>query len=544
MITRRLFLVGAGTATALAAAGCTAGTDQPPAPAGDTAPPRVDPNRHQVTASTPAGDLVVPAEPLAASRALLAASTAVVVYAAPAASATPSASASARATASPRPSASPGRTASASPAPTTPAPTPTSTAQPGELEVAASKVAHELGIPALPDGPELAAELERLQTRVVIAYGDVRNAGGREIVPGPATAAEVKLDGLPAKARAADVLPLAGVPLSPAVDATVAAAGLRPPLVLGGPHPGSTGESTQAVKEHRGPVVGIGSGFGTVGQFGGQIAVTREATKQLPGGGIAPFPVHHMIALYGHPETPALGMMGEQPPAQAVERLRKLVDEYKRLMPDQQVMGSFEIITTVASASAGADGDYSYETSIDKIMPWVEAAEANDIYVVLDLQPGRTHFVEQAKRYTQLLERPWVGLALDPEWRLRPDGKHLVDVGQVGVDEVNEVGTWLADFVAERKLPPKVLTLHQFQTRMITDRHRLDVSRPEIQYLVHVDGQGGQGAKQSTWEMIRRGLPAHTYLGWKNFEDEDKPMLTPAQTVQQVRPMPHFISYQ
>jgi hypothetical protein len=177
-------------------------------------------------------------------------------------------------------------------------------------------------------------------------------------------------------------------------------------------------------------------------------------------------------------------------------------------------------------------------------MPWVEAAEANDIYVVLDLQPGRTGFLEQAKRYEELLLRPTVGLALDPEWRLKPDQKHLRQIGQVHIDEVNEVGAWLADLVAEHELPPKVLTLHQFQTRMIIDRARLDTSRPEVQYLVHVDGQGGQGAKQGTWSVIRRDLPPRVWLGWKNFEDEDIPMLTPKQTVEQVHPTPHFISYQ
>ena len=207
-------------------------------------------------------------------------------------------------------------------------------------------------------------------------------------------------------------------------------------------------------------------------------------------------------------------------------------------------MGSFEIITTVASSSATDDGDYSYETPIDLLMPWIEAAEANDIYVVLDLQPGRTHFLEQAKRYEELLKRPWVGLALDPEWRLGENERHLRQIGQVQVDEVNEVGAWLADLVATHKLPPKVLTLHQFQTRMIVDRERLDTSRPEVQYLVHVDGQGPQGSKQGTWGVIKRDLPAHTWLGWKNFEDEDTPMLTPRQTVEQVEPFPQFISYQ
>ena len=48
---------------------------------------------------------------------------------------------------------------------------------------------------------------------------------------------------------------------------------------------------------------------------------------------------------------------------------------------------------------------------------------------------------------------PYVGLALDPEWRLAPDQVHLRQIGSVGVDEVNGVVAWLADFTAQRAPP-------------------------------------------------------------------------------------------
>lgn len=498
VISRRNLLAGAATGSALLVVGCAVEPPGPrePLPPGATETPRLDPNRHHVLTRTPSADTVVGAGPdgaLAASRALLAMSTAVVVVGGD-----------------------------------------------GPHDAAAS-LAGELGIPAFADSPELGAELDRLQTRTVIAFGTPEHVAGREVVPAPETAAELDLPGLPAEVGPPPVLAVHTDALDPLVNATLRAANLQPALEAD--HPGMSAESTARVKAHEGPLLGIGEGFGTDERFAAQVRATRTH-PELPGGGIVPFPIHHMIALYGHPETAALGMMGEQPPAAAVERLNKLLDEYRAHMPDQTVMGSFEIIATVASAQAGDDGDYSYETPISVLMPWIEAAEANDIYVVLDLQPGRTDFLTQAKRYEELLRRPYVGLALDPEWRLKPNQRHLRQIGQVHVDEVNEVGAWLADLVTEHNLPPKVLTLHQFQTRMILERERLDTSRPEVQYLVHVDGQGAQGAKQATWKVIQRDLPANTYLGWKNFEDEDIPMLTPKQTVEQVHPTPHFVSYQ
>lgn len=255
-----------------------------------------------------------------------------------------------------------------------------------------------------------------------------------------------------------------------------------------------------------------------------------------------PFPGRHMIALYGHPWGGSLGMLGEQSPEESVARLQDLVAEYEAVA-DDPVQGCFEIITTVASSSAGADGDYSNETPIEDLLPLIEAAEANDIHVVLDLQPGYTDFLTQAKLYEELLRRPTVSLALDPEWRLEPPQRHMTVIGQVQIEEVNEVAAWLADLVAEHGLPPKLLILHQFQLRMIVNRDQLDTSRPEIQFLMHADGHGTHAQKLETWNALRQGLPKYVRLGWKNFEDEDSPMMTPAETMA-IEPRPDFVSYQ
>ena len=497
MFSRRLALTGAAASVLLV--GCTASPPAPPV-AGASDTPRADPRRHQVIARLPERDVALPVGPHAgieASRALLAVATAVVVV---------------------------------------------DPASPAERVALGAQAARALGLPLLESGPELAAELDRLQTRTVVSYAPDAAVGGREVVAGPDDPATLSIDGLPVRAQAPATLVFAVAEPSPALEATLAAAGLTA-TALPYPHPGATAASTKAVREHPGPVVALGGRFGTDATLAAAVAAARTV-PELPGGGIVPFPRRRMVALYGHPATGSLGMMGEQPPAQAVARVQRLAAEYQELLPDDQVIGAFEIITTVASGSATSDGDYSYETPVADLLPWIEAAEAAGLYVVLDLQPGRTDFLTQAQRYSELLRRPYVGLALDPEWRLKPNEKHLVSVGQVGVDEVNRVGTWLADLVRDHRLPPKVLTLHQFQVRMVTERARLDTSRPEIQWLVHVDGQGGQAAKQATWSVLQKGLPEHVFLGWKNFEHEDLPMLTPRQTVDQVKPTPHFISYQ
>ena len=265
---------------------------------------------------------------------------------------------------------------------------------------------------------------------------------------------------------------------------------------------------------------------------------------ELPGGGMYLFDAgfdRRLVAMYGHPSTSGLGVLGEQGIDEGVERLRSIAEGYDA--DGSVVLPTFEIIATVASASAGGDGDYSAETARDDIRPWVEAAAANDMYVVLDLQPGRTDFLTQAKMYEEFLRLPHVGLAIDPEWRLRPNEVHLRQIGTVDAAEINQVVVWLAGVVRDKGLPQKLLILHQFRHSMITNRDQVETP-PELAVVVHMDGQGPLGSKYETWDALTGQPDADQFhWGWKNFYDEDSPMATPEQVLA-LTPNLVFVSFQ
>ncbi len=265
---------------------------------------------------------------------------------------------------------------------------------------------------------------------------------------------------------------------------------------------------------------------------------------QLPGGGLLLFGGafdRRLVAMYGHPLIPGLGVLGEQSPEEGVERLRSIAEGYDA--DGSVVLPTFEIITTLASARAGDDGDYSAETARNEIRPWIETAAANDLYVVLDLQPGRTDFLTQAKIYEEFLRLPHVGLALDPEWRLKPDQVHLRQIGTVDAAEVNQVVEWLAGIVREEALPQKLLIVHQFRVEMITDRDQIETP-PEVAVLIQMDGQGPIIAKHITWNLLTGMADADRFhWGWKNFYDEDEPTAT-AEQVLALAPNPVFVSFQ
>ena len=273
-----------------------------------------------------------------------------------------------------------------------------------------------------------------------------------------------------------------------------------------------------------------------------QIEVLADG-RELPGGGLLLFPGRRIVAFYGNPLTTDLGVLGEQGPQETIDRMTPIAQEYAE--PGIVIVPSFEIIATVAAGQAGADNNYSNEMELDLIRPWIEIAREQGIYVLLDLQPGRTDFLTQAKIYDEFLREPHVGLALDPEWRLGPDEVHLVQVGSVSAAEINTVVEYLAEMVREEHLPQKMLLLHQFRFGMIPDRENI-VTTPELATVFQMDGQGRISDKYATWNNLTRDTEQYDWWwGWKNFYDEDIPgPITPEEVLTTLDPSVVYVSYQ
>ncbi len=329
--------------------------------------------------------------------------------------------------------------------------------------------------------------------------------------------------------------------LAEVATAVLAAAGV-PAVELTSTDPRSSEANLKAVADvEPAQVIGVGAGFGPRARFGQRVATAATGVR-LPGGGQKVFTGKRYVALYGHPLSAALGVLGEQDPQAAVERAKAQAAAYEPYV-EEKVIPAFEIIATVASGSQGKDGNYSNEWSVDVLRPLVQAAAESGLYVVLDLQSGRSDFLTQAKLYEELLLLPHVGLAMDPEWRLTPEQLPMEQIGSVSAAEINEAMAWLAELTAENDLPQKMVLLHQFRTDMITERETLDLSHDELAVVLQMDGDGTLGQKQDTWNALLANAPRGLRFGWKNFYDEDEPTPSPATTMSQ-EPTPWWVSYQ
>ena len=200
----------------------------------------------------------------------------------------------------------------------------------------------------------------------------------------------------------------------------------------------------------------------------------------------------------------------------------------------------YELIVTVADASAGPDGSYSHDIARSAVEPYLRLAHRVGALVVLDIQPGRSPFLPVVRHWAWALRDPAVGLALDPEWRMHGREVPGRTVGWVDAGEVNAVSGWLTGLQARDHLPEKLFVLHQFRTDMLRDADRIR-ARPGLAMVQHVDGFGTPGQKLDTYRAVAR--PGQFRMGFKLFYDEDVHRMSAAD-VRRIRPKVRFVSFQ
>ena len=294
-------------------------------------------------------------------------------------------------------------------------------------------------------------------------------------------------------------------------------------------------------------VVVVTGAFGGDRGSGGESPLAKLSDKpakpkpppELPRGGRRIFPRYRVVGFYGAPQDDALGALGIGSPAQMAARLRKQALPYRGR--GRRVLPAFELIAVVASGAPGDDGSYSYRQSAKVIDRYLAAARKEKALLVLDVQPGRANFMREVKRLRPWLEQPDVSLALDPEWRVGAGQIPGKVIGTVGADEVNRVTRYVRGIVRRRKLPQKLLLIHQFTDEMIQQKERLLRPR-ELAVTINVDGFGGQPdkiAKYQGFATSARGF----HHGFKLFYEEDTNLMTPKQ-VQRMRPRPEVIVYE
>jgi hypothetical protein len=262
------------------------------------------------------------------------------------------------------------------------------------------------------------------------------------------------------------------------------------------------------------------------------------ATRRLPG---SLLPGCRIVAYYGNPMSKRMGILGEIKPDSMLARLAKQAAAYAAVDSGRPVLPALELIATVAQAGPGKSGLYRArmpDTLIARVMGW---AEAHHYLVILDIQTGRSTMAAELVPLMKYLARPYVHLALDPEFSIGTKKIPGKVIGRIDAADVNAVSSVLANLVDSLKLPPKMLIVHRFTTPMLSNHHKIKLD-PRVQIVIDMDGFGAPHLKYGSYKAYVHDRPVQ-FAGFKIFYKNDKPMLTPQQVVE-MDPVPLFVMYQ
>lgn len=261
---------------------------------------------------------------------------------------------------------------------------------------------------------------------------------------------------------------------------------------------------------------------------------------RLPLGGRTILPRFRVVAYYGGPDGPTLGILGSEPPGRIADEIAHQADRYRRF--GRPVQPAMELIADVAQASPGPDGDYSAQIPAADIRRYLTVAHAHHMLLILDVQPGSGSFLRDVRALRPFLLDPSVSIALDPEWKVAPGeapGGGLI--GSTSARAVNAVGRYVSRLVQDNELPDKLLIVHEFTVTMLPHRKRIE-QYPGLELTFHADGEGAPDAKVAVYRQLAfPGPPIGS--GFKVFFTEDTRVMSPAE-VMALRPRPDIVTYQ
>ena len=135
-----------------------------------------------------------------------------------------------------------------------------------------------------------------------------------------------------------------------------------------------------------------------------------------------PLKDHRLVSYYGHPWSDQMGVLGEyQDPQQMVDVLKEQAAAYTAIDPDLPAIPTIELIASVAQPTPGPDGLYLNRTPSggDRgVRP--ACGSQRRCCCLLDVQIGYSTVAAEVEALRPFLERPYVHLALDPEYDMAP----------------------------------------------------------------------------------------------------------------------------
>jgi len=251
---------------------------------------------------------------------------------------------------------------------------------------------------------------------------------------------------------------------------------------------------------------------------------------------------NQILAFYGKPDSRRMGILGEY----SKEDLALLLDAYAKLYDQQNagqgVVPAFYLIY----GTCWPEGEIGYLRD-QVVEDYIEFARQRGMLVFVDHQIGKYTVAEAVKRLLPWLKYPNVHIALDPEWRTESPMKVI---GGVQAEEINAAQEAMSEYMKAQGIAGvKMLVVHQFQERMISDRERVRADYDGVLLVHTADGFGAPALKRYAYNSNARAgnMPLKGFKLFFKTDLEgagyDEPLLLPAEVLA-LEPRPSLIIYQ
>ena len=265
-----------------------------------------------------------------------------------------------------------------------------------------------------------------------------------------------------------------------------------------------------------------------------------KGPEPLPG---SILPAKRIVAFYGNPKSRRMGILGEFDPEEMLRKLDAEVAAWNRVDPTHPVQPALHLIVLVADATPGPSGKYRTRhdsAMIEKVYGW---ARSRNALLFVDLQVGQSTLQAELPWIEKFLVRPDVHLGIDPEFSMKKGGIPGRRVGTYDAADINYASRFLAGLVTRHKLPPKILVVHRFTPRGVTNAAKIALD-PRVQVVMHMDGFGPPWMKRDTYWRDIKSEPVQ-FTGWKQFTKakNDRPP-TPRGDILRLWPVPLYIQIQ
>ena len=258
------------------------------------------------------------------------------------------------------------------------------------------------------------------------------------------------------------------------------------------------------------------------------------------------FPANRVVAFYGNPLVKKMGVLGEYPKDEMLAKLDHEVARWAKADPSKPVIPALHVIVTVASGTPGKNGLYRtqmFDSLTQTIYSWSKAKKG---LTFLDVQVGKSNVQAEVPRLRSFLENPDVHLGIDPEFAMATSGAVPgTKIGTLDARDINWAINFLDEIVKEKHLPPKILIVHRFTRKMVTNAQNIHPT-PNVQVVMDMDGWGPPWLKFDSYHDYVKAEPVQ-FTGFKLFFHNDTKsgaaMLTPSEVLR-LNPRPLYIQYQ